>query len=484
MKPRILIRADGDSSVGLGHLVRCLALAQMLQEKFHVIFYCMTIPVQFKSEVVSKGFKVQPMEADSDFYSSVLDADIVVLDGYQFALEDHQKVKAAGALLVCIDDLHNITYAADVIINHCPGINVSDYQAEVYTQFALGSEYVLLRPKFLSACGTRRFKENPDAVMICFGGADTNNLTVKALRQALKQDWLKKIVVISGPAYVFKEELDALCISDLRVEHIHAADELTMLSKMLETDITIVPTSGVLLEALATGSRVVSGYFVDNHKFIYSHYLKVGAFIDAGDFSDNLIENALLRARQDGGLKEPFFDGHSGARIEKIFLHLKASKDIKLRIAKDEDLEQTYSWASNPIIRAYSFNQHEIQWPEHEQWFKKKVQDPNCFYFIAEKSNLPIGSIRFDITSENALISYLVDPAYHGSGYGHILLRNGLIALMNRLALLDRTISSVTGMVFKSNIASLKAFQRLGFESINEDSEYFTFRKLCRNEGN
>ena len=38
MKPKIYIRADGNSGIGLGHVIRSLALAEMLKEDFNCIF--------------------------------------------------------------------------------------------------------------------------------------------------------------------------------------------------------------------------------------------------------------------------------------------------------------------------------------------------------------------------------------------------------------------------------------------------------------
>ena len=73
---------------------------------------------------------------------------MVVIDGYQFDTEYQQKVKKSGASLVCLDDLHNQHFVADIIINHAPGVDPGKYSAEPYTQYLLGPSYALLRPAF------------------------------------------------------------------------------------------------------------------------------------------------------------------------------------------------------------------------------------------------------------------------------------------------------------------------------------------------
>ena len=38
IKPKVYIRADGNSEIGLGHVIRSLALAEMLKDEFCCIF--------------------------------------------------------------------------------------------------------------------------------------------------------------------------------------------------------------------------------------------------------------------------------------------------------------------------------------------------------------------------------------------------------------------------------------------------------------
>ena len=42
MKPKIIIRADGGTSIGMGHVMRCIALADMLKNNFNIAFAIQT----------------------------------------------------------------------------------------------------------------------------------------------------------------------------------------------------------------------------------------------------------------------------------------------------------------------------------------------------------------------------------------------------------------------------------------------------------
>ena len=75
----------------------------------------------------------------------------------------------------------------------------------------------------------------------------------------------------------------------------------------------------------------------------------------------------------------------------------------------------------------------------------------------------PLGSFRLDIDSEESgFISYLIDPKYHGNGYGSEVLRLGV-----RIAKENLSIKNVIGEVMIENKASIKAFENLGFKIID-----------------
>ena len=145
----IYIRVDGNSQIGLGHLIRCFALAQMLQSDFSITFVCRCIPDKIKKDLEEARFQLLEIENEADFLSLPTKNDIVVLDGYHFDLAYQKSIKNTAATLVCIDDLFDKEYVADLIINHAPNVNPGNYNALVTTQFALGPEYALLRPLFL-----------------------------------------------------------------------------------------------------------------------------------------------------------------------------------------------------------------------------------------------------------------------------------------------------------------------------------------------
>src|SRR5690606_16140092 len=125
------------------------------------------------------------------------------------------------------------------------------------------------------------------------GGSDFKNLTSQTLAVVLEFREIKKIVVVTGAAYRHQKELDLLGSTSERVwifDNVNAAKMAELIS---ESDIAVVPSSGVLMEALAVGNHIVAGMYVENQKLLYEYYKKVNAIYSAVDFSPENLKKAL-----------------------------------------------------------------------------------------------------------------------------------------------------------------------------------------------
>lgn len=318
MKPEIFIRTDGNQEIGLGHLIRCMALANMLKNDFRITFICKTLPDSIKFDLHIKGFNFQLITYESDFLKSISKSSIIVLDGYNFNTTYQKIIKDAGAKLICIDDLHNQEFFADLIINHAPGITSNEYQAQPYTKFALGLEYALLRSSFLQQAKKERIIETVETVMICFGGSDLKNLTKDILHEVIDFVEFRKIIVITGTSYCISDDFNDLLKKDKRIEHLHNLNEKQMLKTMLKTDLAIVPASGILFEVLSAGCLVISGYYVTNQKSIYNGFLINNMIFGANNFES--VKSQIEHSFNTNFIqRDKIIDGESGLRLTKIF---------------------------------------------------------------------------------------------------------------------------------------------------------------------
>ena len=315
MKPELFIRADGNPQIGLGHLVRCTALAHMLKEDFEITFICRDIPDAIVHELIDSGFDCTKIKEETEFFGRINTYSIVVLDGYLFDTEYQRQIKAKGTMLVCIDDLHNNEFVADLIINHTPGIIPMDYKAQPYTQFALGIEYALLRPAFLEQAKKKRSIVSIQTVLICFGGSDPKNLTQEVLQSVIEFPQLKKIFVVTGSAYFLTDSFKKLVASDTRIDHRHSLKEQQMIDIMLVSDLAIVPASGILFEVLAVGCIVLTGSYIDNQDYILKGFSNLNAVEESANIS-NPRKSICKVINGTFNYKKSIIDGESDNRIK------------------------------------------------------------------------------------------------------------------------------------------------------------------------
>jgi UDP-2,4-diacetamido-2,4,6-trideoxy-beta-L-altropyranose hydrolase len=459
LKNKIYFRVDASHEIGLGHFYRCLALANMLKKNFNIFFYCFKIPDKLSNLIVDNNYFINNIINEKDFFNDILENIIVVIDGYHFNSEYQKKIKKTGASLVCIDDLASGHYYADLIINQNINISKNTYSIEYYTKFAFGPDYILLRQSFLNFKKQEKQIKNIKSILICFGGSDNLNLTYKVLQTVLKNHNETKVVVITGLEYKRTKLFNELIINNSQVEHYIDINESKMANLLANVDLAIVPASGILMEAISIGNIIISGYYAENQKFVYNNYKKMGVFIDAFDFSTEKIQNALKLAFYTKFKKINLIDRDSEKRLLKLFTSLSLRNKIKVRNANKNDLEITYKWATNKLIRKYSFNKKEISKSEHFIWFNNKIKNNNTLFLIFFLSNKKVGLVRFDKDNENAhTVSYLLDEKYHGLGLGREMLIKGIEYFKN---IYSKT--NIYAFVQNNNIASIKIFKSLNF---------------------
>ena len=139
-KSKIFFRADASADIGYGHFVRTLALADMLKENFDCTYFTSN-PTDFMSQEMEKECPYVALNEESklnDFLQQLTGEETVVLDNYFYTPEYQLHIKEKGCRLVCIDDMHDRHYYADIVINHATGLNRSDYDLEPYTQLCTG----------------------------------------------------------------------------------------------------------------------------------------------------------------------------------------------------------------------------------------------------------------------------------------------------------------------------------------------------------
>jgi RimJ/RimL family protein N-acetyltransferase len=171
--------------------------------------------------------------------------------------------------------------------------------------------------------------------------------------------------------------------------------------------------------------------------------------------------------------KEEAVNVYSNCKDSKMVIHEKIPPYPRLRIASPSDLETTFRWASDPMVRKYSFHKNKITCPEHQEWFLNRIKNDDCEYYIFYNQYESLGSIRYDIENDDSgRISYLIDPHQFNKGYGQMIFGMGIDILKKRKPGLRR----IYGFIESENIACLKVVEYFGF-SINLEMNLYKVSK-------
>ncbi|ACA60273.1 Spore coat polysaccharide biosynthesis protein predicted glycosyltransferase-like protein [Candidatus Desulforudis audaxviator MP104C] len=215
----LIIRADANTRIGTGHLMRCLALAQAWKDRggrVVLITACesegLLQRLHDEGLIVIKLTQPYPNPVDWKVTSDVLaqhPGAWVVLDGYHFDSEYQRRVKTSGHKLLIIDDMAHLEhYYADVVLNQNLHAEELNYSCESYTRLLLGTRYVLLRREFLKWQGWQRnIPEMARKVLVTLGGSDPDNVTLKVIQalQLVEVDGMEAVVVVGGTNSHYKE---------------------------------------------------------------------------------------------------------------------------------------------------------------------------------------------------------------------------------------------------------------------------------------
>ena len=170
-KENILIRVEGYSEIGLGHIYRGLLLA------YNLIDHNIKFVLSEKSDlgirkIEASHFPYSVIQNDNDIVSLIKDfkCDILVNDMLDTDEEYVHRCKTTGVRVVNFEDLGQGARLADAVINDL--YEKKNDQSNHYW----GSEYYCIRDEFLLAKPSE-YRENVQEVLVIFGGTDPCNLT-------------------------------------------------------------------------------------------------------------------------------------------------------------------------------------------------------------------------------------------------------------------------------------------------------------------
>lgn len=479
MSTSLLIRADATAHIGTGHIMRCLALAQMWQADGGQVHFLLMKPAPaIESRLIDEGMAVHYLvssagsgadASEMERWAQAVQAHWVVVDGYHFDGTYQQRLKAAGLQLLCLDDYgHAGHYYADLVLNQNIYADARNYpNREPYTRLLLGTRYVLLRREFWPwRDWQREIPEVGRTVLVTLGGADAANVTLKVIHalQLMSMPDLVVTVVVGGsnPHYAALEEAVAA------TPWIRLARNVTNMPELMAwADVAIAAGGSTCWELAFMGLPGLLLVLADNQRAVVRGVTQAKVAVGLGKacqlgttqlataVGQLLYDVAQRRQLSQNG--SGLIDGRGSQRVMNCM-----RPRLHLRAVQVQDSHLIWEWANDGDTRAASFSSTPISWATHETWFAARLTDPQCrFYIAVDVSGSSIGQIRYQLEGESATVSVSVAPEYRGQGYSVRLIQAGTESLFVATAVM-----AVHAYIKPDNLASRHAFARAGFTEL------------------
>lgn len=214
---KVFIRTDSSSTIGHGHVMRCVALAEELRErKASVAFLCRGHPGNLNDYIEKKGFPVHSLPVDQVWMAAKVtgnglpahaawlgthwesDAaeveailarereqgcvDWLIVDHYALDAGWESRMRSYVKKIMAVDDIADRSHDCDLLLDQ--NIYQDRYNGLVPERCRklLGPKYSLLRREFqVARQNLRRRTGGINRILVFFAGADRTNETAKAL---------------------------------------------------------------------------------------------------------------------------------------------------------------------------------------------------------------------------------------------------------------------------------------------------------------
>lgn len=151
-----------------------------------------------------------------------------------------------------------------------------------------------------------------------------------------------------------------------------------------------------------------------------------------------------------------------------VVIHSFDLNPISMRVATSSDVDLYYAWVNDELVRHYSFQQDEIQYENHVNWFNSRIENPNFLFLVFfNQDKSAIGQVRINKIDEEVIIGLSVDKIFRGLGYSFKMLKLACQHYFKKYS--ENEIFAYIKLENKASIASFKkaGFLQLQFVLIN-----------------
>jgi UDP-2,4-diacetamido-2,4,6-trideoxy-beta-L-altropyranose hydrolase len=484
---QVVLRADASSTIGYGHLMRCLSLARALRDDgADCVFVSRPAEGDLLNRIERTGFPVLRI-ADLSAPATAaalriadLRPDWLVVDHYELDRTWETAMRGNVQKIMAIDDRPRRPHDCDLLLDQNLVESTHDVPTrETEVTSLIGVEYALLQPEYPELRKQARPRRGAiRRVLIAFGGSDQFGVTLAALRATLTSTRADVAIDVVIPSVIPDRvaiEAEAAASPQVTVHQ----DAPTLAPLILAADLGIGAAGTTAWERLCLGLPSIVITLAANQEPNAAALDRLGLAIWSGGIDAASALPSAIAKIVDTGIEEDWsrrclasIDGRGAARVSAV-LTASGSIPLRVRFADAGDEARLLRWANDPVTRRDSFSPRPIAPAEHHEWFHRVLGDEAVRQLIIETEHgAEVGQARFHRRDGEWEVHYAVAPEFRGRKLGTRLLGAALDEFQREHR------GRIVGRVKTSNPASRKIFETLGFDLDHVDADTRTYARI------
>lgn len=278
---KVLFRCDSSSSIGLGHVMRDLVLAQNYKND-EVLFACQNLEGSINDTI---PYTIHALESNTpeeliELIKS-LHVDLLIIDHYDINYQFEKTIKyKTNVKLICFDDEYK-EHFCDEIINHNISADISKYKNPNIVKIIPP----LIRDEFKKEINIQRKKIYD--VLVAIGGTDHSNINISILK-CLPDSLHVSVLTTTSNNNLEKLKKFITCKENISLH----VDSNEVAKLMNQSKFAIVTPSVVLHEVLFMDMSFLAIKTASNQNDMYK-YLKKKNYALLEKFDAKILKNTL-----------------------------------------------------------------------------------------------------------------------------------------------------------------------------------------------
>ena len=267
-----IFRADGNAGIGVGHLMRCLTIADAMLSDIDVEDICFVCADEQSADIVKeRGYKAYVLHTDyvdmdkelCEWQELKVSGAVILVDSY-FVTDSYLEGLKAFGKVIYMDDMQKKAYPVDGVINYNVFAEPEKYSllyGNNVSCFA-GGTYIPVREQFLAKKGVLR--DSVSNVLITTGGGDMENIAGQIFEKLAADNHTIHFHVVSG---VYNPNYEVLKRLETKQSNLHIYYNVkNMAELMMKCDVAITAGGSTIYELAALGIPFICFSYAENQE--------------------------------------------------------------------------------------------------------------------------------------------------------------------------------------------------------------------------